>query len=78
DEVKLTKQSYAWTHENEFHVPEEVQSFYANLADQGEKAEAAWRDQFAAYAKAYPDLALQFQTAADGHLPSGWDNHMPA
>lgn len=78
EEVKLTKQNYAWTHEQEFHVPEEVAAFYASLADQGAKAEAAWREQFAAYAKAYPELAQQFQTAADGKLPSGWDSKMPA
>ncbi|KQL45626.1 transketolase [Brevibacillus choshinensis] len=78
EEVKLTKQNYAWTHENEFHVPEEVTELYSNLADQGAKAEAAWSDRFAAYAKAYPELALQFQTAAEGHLPSGWDSNMPS
>ncbi|MED4752970.1 transketolase [Brevibacillus choshinensis] len=78
EEVKLTKQNYEWTHENEFHVPEEVTELYSNLADQGAKAEAAWSDQFAAYAKAYPELALQFQTAAEGHLPSGWDSNLPS
>ncbi|RNB80490.1 transketolase [Brevibacillus nitrificans] len=78
EEVKLTKQNYAWTHENEFHVPEEVTEFFAGLADQGAKAEAAWKDQFAAYAKAYPELAQQFQTAAEGKLPSGWDANLPA
>ncbi|WP_429843454.1 transketolase [Brevibacillus sp. FIR094] len=77
DEVKLTKANYEWHHEGEFHVPQEVTDFYAGLADAGEKVEAAWRDQFAAYAKAYPELALQFTTAQEGHLPTGWDNHMP-
>lgn len=77
DEVKLTKANYAWTHENEFHVPQEVADFYASLAEAGEKAEAAWRDKFAAYAKAYPELAAQFATAQEGHLPAGWDANMP-
>ncbi|NQF15450.1 transketolase [Brevibacillus brevis] len=77
DEVKLTKANYEWHHESEFHVPQEVTDFFAGLADAGEKAEAAWRDLFAAYAKAYPELALQFTTAEEGHLPAGWDNHMP-
>ncbi|WP_409175078.1 transketolase [Brevibacillus fortis] len=77
DEVKLTKANYEWHHESEFHVPQEVNDFFAGLADAGEKAEAAWRDLFAAYAKAYPELALQFTTAQEGHLPTGWDNHMP-
>ncbi|MFC8685857.1 transketolase [Brevibacillus porteri] len=77
DEVKLTKANYEWHHESEFHVPQEVTDFFTGLADAGEKAEAAWRDLFAAYAKAYPKLAQQFTTAQEGHLPTGWDNHMP-
>ncbi|MFD2370764.1 transketolase [Brevibacillus sp. GCM10020057] len=77
EEVKLTKQNYGWNHESEFHVPDEVAEFYAKLAEQGGKAEAAWRDLFAAYAKAYPELAQQFQTAAEGELPAGWDSNMP-
>lgn len=77
EEVKLTKQNYGWNHETEFHVPAEVAEFYGKLAEQGEKAEAAWRDLFAAYAKAHPELAQQFETAAEGELPAGWDSSMP-
>ena len=77
DEVKLTKANYEWSHDQEFHVPAEVADFYAGLAEAGEKAEAAWRDLFAEYAKAYPDLAAQFTTAQEGHLPAGWDAIMP-
>lgn len=77
EEVKLTKANYNWTHESEFHVPQEVADFYASLAEAGEKAEAAWRDKFAAYAKAYPELAAQFTTALEGNLPAGWDASMP-
>ncbi|USG67093.1 transketolase [Brevibacillus ruminantium] len=77
DEVKLTKEQYQWGYEEEFHVPAEVADFYANLAEAGKQAEAEWQARFAEYAKAYPDLAQQFQTAAQAQLPAGWDSQMP-
>lgn len=78
DEAKLAKQNYEWNHDADFHVPEEVASFYSHLAEAGKKAEAAWAELFAEYAKAYPELAEQFQLAVDGKLPAGWDQQMPA
>ncbi|MEJ8543900.1 transketolase [Brevibacillus borstelensis] len=77
EEAALTKQQYQWNYENEFHVPEQVADFYSKLAAAGEQAEAAWRDRFAEYAKAYPELSEQFRTAAEGKLPAGWDSQMP-
>jgi len=78
DEVKLTKENYAWPHDVEFHVPQEVRDYYAQLAAQGQKREAEWHDLFAQYAKAYPELAEQFQTAVSNKLPDGWDAELPA
>ncbi|WP_339185642.1 transketolase [Brevibacillus sp. FSL K6-6036] len=77
EEAALTKQQYDWKYENEFHVPDQVADFYSKLAEAGEQAEAAWRDRFAEYAKAYPELAEQFRTAVEGKLPAGWDSQMP-
>ncbi|WP_134685977.1 transketolase [Brevibacillus migulae] len=77
DEVKLTKQNYAWNYEQEFHVPDEVSAYYQGLAEAGSKHEAEWKELFAAYAKAYPELAQQFETAASGKLPDGWDADLP-
>ncbi|UFJ39369.1 transketolase [Brevibacillus humidisoli] len=78
DEAKLTKEAYEWGHDTDFHVPQEVSDFYQGLADAGQKREAEWADLFAAYAKAYPQLAEQFKTAVSGKLPEGWDAELPA
>lgn len=77
EEVKLTKQSYQWDQEAEFHVPAEVTELYNGLAQAGQKAEAAWSETFAAYAKAYPELAEQFKAAVEGKLPAGWEQQLP-
>lgn len=77
DEVALVKENYQWGYQQEFHVPEEVYGFYAERAQAGQKREAEWNEQFAAYAKEYPQLAEQFQQGASGELPSGWDKDLP-
>lgn len=76
EETLLTKQNYNWSGE-EFHVPADVNSFYANLASEGAKREQAWQAQLDAYAKAYPELAKQFTLAVNGELPENWDATLP-
>lgn len=77
DEVKLVKQNYQWNYESEFHVPEEVDSYYANLAEAGQKLDTVWQDHFAEYAQKYPELAEQFQIAVSKQLPKDWDKELP-
>ncbi|GMK46658.1 transketolase [Paenibacillus glycanilyticus] len=77
DETKLTKQFYGWNEEHQFHVPDEVRAHFAEVKQNGEKANAAWNEQFEAYKKAYPELAAQFELATSGQLPEGWDKDLP-
>lgn len=77
DEVALTKQNYAWTHEADFHVPAEVADFYRKLAEAGQSKEAEWQALFNRYAEVYPELAEQFKRAVAGELPAGWDQELP-
>ncbi|WP_413381360.1 transketolase [Alkalihalobacillus sp. 1P02AB] len=77
DEIKLTKESYQWVHEEDFHVPEEVAQFFAENKELGKKKEQEWNDLFASYKKAYPELAAQYELAVKGELPQGWDAEAP-
>ncbi|MFK7694523.1 transketolase [Paenibacillus sp. HJGM_3] len=77
EETKLTKQFYGWPEEPDFLVPDEVRANYAKVKANGEQAEAAWRALFAEYRQAYPELAQQFEDAASGRLPEGWDADLP-
>jgi transketolase, bacterial and yeast len=77
DETKLTKQFYGWNDEHQFHVPDEVRAHFAEVKQNGEKANAAWNEQFAAYKAAHPELAAQFELATSGQLPEGWDADLP-
>jgi transketolase len=76
DEAKLTKEFYAWPHE-EFHVPDEVKSHFAELAAKGAAAQQAWEELFAKYRAAHPELAAQFELAFAGDNPEGWDAGIP-
>lgn len=78
DELKLTKEAYKWTFEEDFHVPNEVyEQFEKLVAENGEKKEKEWNALFASYKQEYPELAVQFETANNGDLVEGWDKELP-
>ncbi|PYZ98113.1 transketolase [Alteribacter lacisalsi] len=77
EEAKLTKDYYKWTFENDFHVPDEVRSHYAELAELGAEKEQQWNDMFEGYKEAYPELASELELAISGDLPEGWDKDVP-
>lgn len=77
DEVALTKASYNWTYENEFHIPEEVTDLFKEVQQKGASAEKQWEDLFTQYTEKYPELAEQLKLAIEGQLPEGWDKGLP-
>lgn len=79
DELKLTKEAYKWTFEEDFHVPQEVyEHFRSVIVEAGEKKEQEWNQLFAQYKEKYPELAEQFEMAAAGKLPEGWEQQLPS
>ena len=59
DEIKLTKEAYKWTFENDFHVPQEVyEHFRRSILETGEQKEKEWNDLFSNYKKEFPELGL--------------------
>lgn len=78
DELKLTKEAYKWTFEEDFHVPSEVYDhFKQQIADKGEQAEQAWNELFDKYKSEYPELGNQLEKAMKGELVEGWDQAVP-
>jgi transketolase len=70
DEVKLTREAIGWTSEP-FVIPEKSYALW-DARHTGLAAETAWVDAFAAYGKAYPELAADFARRVDGELPKNW------
>jgi len=72
DEVKATRENLGWNHEP-FVVPKEIYAGW-DARPKGAAAEKAWTDKFAAYRKAFPDLAAEFERRViKGELPKDWN-----
>ncbi|HSP21813.1 MAG TPA: transketolase, partial [Planococcus sp. (in: firmicutes)] len=77
-EMKLAKEYYKWTFEEDFCVPEEVyETFNKATEELGGNAEKAWNELFSKYEAAHPELAQQLLKAIDGELPENFDADFP-
>ncbi|TXC91381.1 transketolase [Metabacillus litoralis] len=77
-EIKLTKEAYNWTFEEDFHVPSEVYDhFNKTVKEAGANKEKEWNELVEAYGKEFPELATQFKHAVSGEFPEGWDKDIP-
>ena len=70
EEINLTKAALGWDHDA-FEVPKNVSAGW-DARDKGAEAEKAWNKKFAAYKKAYPELAAEFERRMAGDLPADW------
>ncbi len=77
DEVRLAKENLGWPTEQLFFIPELAGKHFRNALERGRVAEGEWDDKFAAYSRAFPDLAKAFLQAMHGELPDGWDQDIP-
>lgn len=78
DEVKAAKENLGWPVNPPFYIPGEALEHFREALDNGKRAEAEWNAKFAAYEKAFPDLAREFRQAMRGELPAGWDADVPS
>jgi len=76
-EVVLAKERLGWPGTPAFLVPDDVLAHFREALARGEKAEKEWRMKFAAYAAAFPDLALEWERRMWGDLPEGWAEGIP-
>lgn len=69
-EIAATRANLNWNYAP-FVVPTEIYSGWS-AKEKGAAAEKGWNDKFAAYKKAYPDLAAEFERRMKGDLPKEW------
>ena len=70
EEIGLTRTALNWPH-TAFELPRETYAAWDAKA-KGAKLEAAWDKKFAAYKKAYPALAAEFERRMQGELPKSF------
>ena len=73
EEITATRAAIGWPHAP-FEIPESVYAGWDARA-RGAKAEAAWNDTFAAYAKQHPALAAELRRRLSRALPADWKTH---
>jgi transketolase len=77
DEVAATKKVLGFDPEKNFEVPPGVLDHTRQLVERGKAAQAAWDDEYAAWArKPSADTAL-FERLQRRALPDGWSDHVP-
>lgn len=75
-EIAAAREFLKWPHAP-FEIPADVYAGWDAKA-QGADAEAQWNDKFAAYAKAYPELAAEFTRRINGELPADFNEKADA
>lgn len=70
EEIQLTRTALNWPHAP-FKIPQEVYDDWDGKA-KGQALEADWNTRFAAYKKAYPELAAEFVRRMQGDLPASF------
>lgn len=69
-EVAATREALGWKY-SAFEIPQDIYAQW-DAKEAGKAKEAAWNDKFAAYAKAFPELAAEFKRRMNGELPANW------
>ncbi|MCS2149713.1 transketolase [Scandinavium manionii] len=72
EEVALARKQLGWKYPA-FDIPKEIYQGW-DAREKGEKAQRSWNDKLAAYKKAHPDLAAEFERRMSGKLPDNWQN----
>lgn len=68
DEIALTRKELGWNY-GPFEVPEDIYAGWDGK-EKGSAAEASWNEAFAAYEKAFPELAAEFSRRINGDVPA--------
>lgn len=71
DEIAATRAQLGWSYAP-FDIPEEIYQGWRAL-DKGARAEASWKESFAGYKAAYPELASELERRLDGQLPASFE-----
>ena len=76
-EVRLTKHNLGWPPDPAFHIPAPALAHFRRALTEGREREDHWNARFAAYARAFPELAEMLLNTVRGTLPDSWDRDIP-
>ena len=76
EEIQLTREALGWT-SAPFEIPEDVYAAW-DCRQKGADSENTWRQAYAEYQDAYPELAAELERVFSRGLPESWDSEMLA
>ncbi|KAF2852675.1 transketolase [Plenodomus tracheiphilus IPT5] len=77
DDIVSIKKSFGLDPEQHYHLPDEMYSFFEDIAPRGKQLEADWSFTVSAYEKSYPELAAEFKLRVAGKMPADWTKYIP-
>jgi transketolase len=77
-DTAATKKFYGFPEDQSFYVPDDALKNWRQAIDRGQAAESEWKQLFARYAAAFPELAAEFERTQKGALKSGWEKAIPS
>lgn len=77
EEIRRTREILGWP-DTPFYVPIEASEWRERCRTRGAEAHKAWKELFARYRSAHPELAAELESWLSGELPSGWDTGLPS
>ena len=78
EEIAATKKLLGFDPEKTFEVSDAVIAHTRGLIERGHAAEAAWTEQYTAWAAANPETDALLQRLKTRALPAGWDADLPS
>jgi transketolase len=76
--VAATKKFFGFPVDQSFVLPEKALANWRTAVDRGASFEAEWKARFAGYAKAFPELALEFERTLRDERKAGWEKAIPS
>ena len=77
DELQATKKALGWPTMDKFYLPKDAVEFFRQAIPRGAEAEDEWNKKFAAYKRAFPAEAAEFEQIVAGALPQNWSADLP-
>jgi transketolase len=75
--LQAAKRTLGWPTMDKFYLPEDAVNYFRGAVDKGAEAEREWQEKLAAYRKAFPVEAAEFEAIQARKLPENWAGDLP-
>lgn len=77
-DTAATKKFFGFPEDQSFYVPDDALANWRKAVDRGATSEGEWKQLFARYASAFPELAAEFDRTQKNQRKAGWEKAIPS